>query len=157
MVGDAAEALGLALAGHHAAAHIEPLEAAVGFRVDAHQRFELEGPLRRRQQHQGTGFKPVGVRGQRGAIEAQLQQLQAFPAKVHRARSADRIGPALEAGRHEAVVPKNLHRQIGAIQHKRSRAVISETNQGHGANQGFPQCVAPTGLKKPAEAPGAQA
>ena len=143
VVSDAAEALGLALAGHHAAAHVEPLQAAVGFRVDAHQRLELEGPLRRRQQHQGTGFEPVRVRGQQLPIEAQLQQLQAFAAEVHRARSSGRVGPALEAGRHQAVVLKNLHRQVGAIQPKGSRAVISETNQGHGANQGFPQCVAP--------------
>jgi hypothetical protein len=125
VVGDAAEALGFALAGHHAAADIEPLQAAVGLRVNAHQRLQPEGPLGRIQQHQPPRLEPVIGAGARNTIQRQLEKLQVFSAELHGAWRGQRVGPAMQAGRHESVILENLHREIGAIQHNRSRAVIS--------------------------------
>ena len=132
VVGDAPETLRFALGGEQTAAHVQALEAAVGFRVDAHQAAQFKRPGRRLQQHQGAGLQPVGLGGQGRPIELQLQQLQLHPPQGEGAGGGGGVGLQLQAGLHQGVVAVEAHLQGGVGDQTRRRAVVGEANAGHG-------------------------
>ncbi len=128
-IGDAAEALRLALRAIGGAGAIEPAQLRVRRRIDLRLDLQREGPLGRDAQHEGIGRCLIDLGRQRGAVERRATQDE--PIAVERERSAGqagRIAPDREArdDARLAAVQRNI--QIDRIDEKRGRAIIGETN-----------------------------
>ena len=85
---DAAEALCLALGGHHAATDIEAFQAGVGLGLKAHHGPQQERPAWRIQQGQPCRRMAVELGRQRLAIKADLQQFQIDPCQLQGRRGS---------------------------------------------------------------------
>ncbi len=102
-VGDAAEALGLALRAVIAAGAVEPGKLGIGGRVDQRLDLQREGAVRRLRDGEGVGRRQIIFRGQRGAVDLQRHQIDAVAVELQRRRRILRIRPQRQLGAHHGL------------------------------------------------------
>ena len=134
--GDPPKPFGLALAGDHPIAHIEPLQADVAVGIDPHPAAQPEGALGWGEESESVTVQGVSLRGQPLPIALKLQKLKLHPLKREIGPlllRGKRIGVQLKVARHQGVVREELDCQVGAGHQIGGRPVVGPSHNGHGA------------------------
>ncbi|MDR6229888.1 hypothetical protein QE444_002245 [Pseudomonas sp. SORGH_AS199] len=129
VVGDLAEALGLALGAEHGAGDVQSFEGGIAFRMDAYRGLEHEG-LALRLQGQAARLDLVVARRQGLVVQRHRQQFQFLPVQHQRrqARATRRVALQAQLGMHQGLVVMQLEAEAGFLDEVLGRLVVLQVD-----------------------------
>ena len=129
IIGDAAEAFGLALGAVVAARTVEPGELQVGLRIDQRLDFQRERPVRRLRDGEAVRARDIAVAGDRRAIDLERDQGEPLAVEHQRGgRAGGGIGLEFQRRAHRRLRRMQLHVEIDGLDQPVGRPVFGKAD-----------------------------